>query len=63
MVVGVIEVLEETEACWVVEEDVTAVVVGRVDVDELDETVELLELDEVGMEVYNGNMNMNVKWQ
>ena len=63
MVVGVIEVLEETEACWVVEEDVAAVVVGRVDVDELDETVELLELDEVGMEVCNGNMNMNVKWQ
>lgn len=35
MVEGVIEVLEETDACWVVEVDVAAVVVGRVDVDEL----------------------------
>jgi len=31
----VIEVLETTEACWVLEEDVDAeVVLGRVDVDE-----------------------------
>ena len=36
MVVGGIEVLEETEVCWVVEEEVTAVVVDRAGVDELD---------------------------
>jgi hypothetical protein len=35
MVDGGVEVLEETEACWVVEEDVTEVVVGR-GVDEVD---------------------------